>query len=210
MSSDVAMAKIVNDKNKDVKFLTPELDLMYNSRFSMNGLFKMSIKNMSLSSENELMTKCFVPLENFIINKLGVAEDRFCRKNKLTFKFFNMNVSIVDTFKNLVERKISCDKRSGSNINDINQYLTEDSKIKLVLKLGCVWRSSSEPNYYTYGITYECTDMIILNSKNKLSHHITKHEVDPTHGLKITITREKIEKQKIENVYDNNNVVISI
>lgn len=183
----------IYDKNtkKQLSILTPELKQKHNTQIS--GFNRKIYFNMVYDDNLKLFIDKFTnPLTNSVSKSLGnafITTINFA--NSFTLKFNEINLSILDYFNNITERKLSSTS-INNNASDINHYINFSSKFKFIITPS-VWKinneaiqnneweiNNEETQNNKYGIIYTCTDILIINGVSKKESIITSPKVFET------------------------------
>jgi hypothetical protein len=215
-------APIIDNKTKKyIDILTPELKKT-NGYISGNKRF-MYIRFINDNNYLEIKNKFFDPLANTLkikLNNNGVTNNNI--HGTWEIKFYNMDLSIIDSYNNITERQI-ISTSVDNNAKDINQYLSFNSQIKLNIT-PFVCKKMINPNNPTFNIKLICNKMLIINGINPKENIVTQPKVfqdfKKRNTEENTNTNDKnkeinpklleLHKYKITNNYNYNDTIISI
>jgi hypothetical protein len=180
-------AQVINSKtNKQLTFLTPELKLKYNWKFTTetSRTRKRDLYIYLTTNENSIeLQNTLKELETKITNEMKKdnihLSGRYTNKNQLHFKFYNINLSVMNGGNNVLERNI-ISTSIDNNLSDINQYLTYNSRVKIAFNVSIQKTKSRWKENFNYEIRLACNKILVLDGKIPENSIVTKPNVfDP-------------------------------
>lgn len=219
---DMYFAPILNKNTKQkLTLLTPELKQKNN--IAITGEKRNIYLNIANDENlNSFLNKFISPLKNKISTLLNGKPIQMANyKYNFNIKFNEINLSIIDYYNNVTERKI-ISTSIDNNAKDINQYICFGSKIKFILSPS-IWKRTDINNITTYGIILNCSDILIINGLNKKDNIVTKtkvyvnkkNNIDSVNNNIIDMNnlvsnKLDIQKHKARTQYDHNQTIINI
>jgi hypothetical protein len=192
-------------ENKNITILTPEMKISKYNKFSTPQAYDINkernviyFKITDDKGIQELIKNILEPLDTIMENNMtkellfadgdvnGNVNNKIYSKiineknKKFYFKIRNMKLSVVDANNNINQKIIN-----SKNIDTINNYLTYNSRVKLIFNIEQIWKSNNRH----YGIRLVCNHFLILNG-NTISQ----------------INQDFMKKYQITDDYDNINL----
>jgi hypothetical protein len=187
------MANIHQD-NKKIIILTPEMKISPYNKFSLDEKYgKRNTIYLRITDDGgmqEFLNKIIVPLDNLFntqemiklifpnINNINMYKNYspiIGKNNKIHFKIYNMKLTVIDADNNISDFIIT-----ENNINDINKYLTYQSKIKLILNIDKMWKSTAS---ICHGVRIVCNHFLILNGTNISDDILDKYKITDDYDI---------------------------
>jgi hypothetical protein len=180
-----------NTNKKRITILTPEMTISPYNKFTLDEKYgKRNVLYLKITEDKgmqKLLNDVLIPIDNLLesqevknlvfpnTNKQkyysGIAKD----KKKIHFKIYDMKLTIVDNNNNISDFIIN-----QNNINDINKYLTYKSRVKLILNVDKIWKSTSNMHY---GVRIVCNHFLILNVANSSDNILQKYTITDDYDI---------------------------